>query len=453
MQDNIRNDLEQMLRELDQEQQQARTINGIPHIEANQEYDRERRLYDIEIHIYPKEGPEPEEPANTVESSLPIGQEPQPRGRKSLQWVRKRTRPLGLMACACALLIGYLLFAFPLWTATTTVTIVPVTRTIESRLIVTIGNADPADRQIPGRFLPTITMSQARTGATTGKTHQDAQAAHGSITFYNSATYAQMIPAGTLVTAANGIQAATDQDVTIGAASYPTFGQASVSAHAIVAGPAGNLKAGAIYGPCCRVNISAVNGAFRGGLDARDYQTVTQRDIDIVAEVLKTGLDQGTEAALQAQVQGSETLATPLHCQQRADPDHRPGEEATTIHVTLNETCTGIAYQTQPLHALLTQAINVQAVRQLGAGYAPNGDTQVTAKAQGTNRIQAIGTSRWVYQFTQAQQEQIKGTIAGKSQAQTKTLLLAQPGVQSVSFSGNTTLPDKQGIRFVIVTF
>lgn len=449
----MQNSLDHLLRELDQ---QTHTTDNIPHIEANQEYDHERRMYDIEIHIYPREEAEPEEPANTVESVPTIDQEPEPRGRKPRAWERNHARLLvsiSVMVCACAILVGCLLYLFPLWTATTTVTLVPVTRTIVTRLTVTIGSINPTHSQIPGRLLPTVTMSQAQTVATTGKAHQDAQSAHGAITFFNAATYVQTLPAGTIITTASGTQVATDQDVTIGAASYPTFGQASVSAHATVAGPAGNLKTGAIYGPCCRINISAVNGAFSGGQDARNNQTVTQHDIDTASASLKASLDLSTDAALQTQVQRNETLATPLHCQQTINADHQPGEEATTVHVTLDETCTGIVYQTQALHALLTQAITVQATRQLGAGYAPVGDTQVTATTQETSNLQAIGTSRWVYQFSQAQQEQMKATIAGKSQAQAKILLLSRPGVQSVSFSGNTTLPGKQGIRFVFIAF
>ncbi|GHO54629.1 hypothetical protein [Ktedonobacter robiniae] len=452
----MQNDLDQLLRELDQEQQQTHTTDDIPHVEANQEYDRERRMYDIEIHIYPREEQEPEEPANTVESFPPIDQEQEPRGRKPLAWARKHTRPLGLISlivCACTLVVSCLGYLLPLWTVTTTVTLVPITRTIETRLTVTIGSADPNHHQAPGRVLPTVTISQARTVATTGKAHQDAQASHGYITFYNAATYAQTIPEGTLVTAANGVQVVTDQDITVSAASYPTFGQASVSAHATQAGPVGNLKAGAVYGPCCRVNISAVNGAFSGGQDARDYQTITQHDIDAASASLKASLDQSTTAALQTQVQTTETLATPLHCQQKTSADHQPGEEAASVHVTLDETCTGIVYQTQALQTLITQALTIQARQQLGAGYAPGGDVHIITTAQGTMTIQATGTSTWVYQFSHAEQERMKASIAGKNPAQAKSLLLARSGVQSASFSNNTILPDARHIRFVFITY
>ncbi|GHO72734.1 hypothetical protein KSD_05050 [Ktedonobacter sp. SOSP1-85] len=234
---------------------------------------------------------------------------------------------------------------------------------------------------------------------------------------------------------------------------YPMLGQASVSAHATVAGPAGNLKAGAIYGPCCRVNISAVNGAFSGGQDARDYQTVTQHDIDIAGMNLKASLDQSTTAALQTQVQSTETLVTPLHCQQKTSADHQPGDEATSVHVTLDETCTGIVYQTQALQTLITQALTTQARQQLGARYMPSGEVHIATTAQGTTTIQATGADMWVYQFSQAEQEHLKASIAGKSQAEAKSLLLARPGVLSVSFSTNATLPDVQHIRFVFISY
>ncbi|EFH86897.1 baseplate J/gp47 family protein [Ktedonobacter racemifer] len=452
----IQNDIDQLFHELDQQQNQhAHTTDDIPHIEANQEYDPNRQQWNVEIHIYPRA--EPEEPTNVIESVPPIDQELQPGGRGPLQWMRQHTRPLVLLSviiCVCALVVGCLLYVSPFWTPTTTVTLVPVSHTLETRLIVSIGGStDKTQSQVPGRILPVVTMSQARTIPITGKAHQDAQSAHGYITFYNNATYAQTIPAGTLLTATNGVQVVTDQDITVNAVSYPTLGQASVSAHATQAGPAGNLKAGAIYGPCCRVNISAVNGAFSGGQEARDYQTVTQHDIDIAGASLKSSLDQSTTAALQTQVQSTETLVTPLHCQQKMSADHQPGEEAASVHVTLDETCTGMVYQTQALQTFITQALTTQAKQQLGAGYTPSGDVHITTTAQGTTTIQATGTQTWVYQFSQAEQEHLKASIAGKSQAQAKSLLLARPGIQSVSLSNDAPLPDVDHIRLLFLTY
>ena len=75
-------------------------------------------------------------------------------------------------------------------------------------------------------------------------------------------------------------------------------GQVSVPAHATSSGPAGNIKAGDIYGPCCRVNVFAANSAFRGGQDARSFPMVTQQDMDGAVTTLKASLTQSVQAAL-----------------------------------------------------------------------------------------------------------------------------------------------------------
>jgi hypothetical protein len=76
--------------------------------------------------------------------------------------------------------------------------------------------------------------------------HQSAQAAHGIITFYNAAPYAQIVTAGTLLTEADDVQIVTDTDAVIPAAVYPLFGQSNVQATSIQTGPAGNIRAGDI---------------------------------------------------------------------------------------------------------------------------------------------------------------------------------------------------------------
>ncbi|GHO76591.1 hypothetical protein KSD_43620 [Ktedonobacter sp. SOSP1-85] len=454
----IHNDIDQLLHELDQQQQQnqqAHTTDDIPHIEANQEYDPNRQQWDVEIHIYPRA--EPEEPANVVESVPPINQEPESGRRGPLPWMRQHTHPLVLFCtilCTCALVVGGLLYMSPLWTATTTVTLVPVSHMLETRLTVTIGgNTDQTQSQVPGRLLPTITMSQVRTIPTTGKALQDAQAAHGYITFYNTATYPQTVPAETLLTGADGVQIVTDQDASIPAGTLATNGRVTITAHAVQSGPVGNIQASDIYGPCCRANVLAANTAFSGGQDARDYQSVTQHDIDTAGASLKASLDQSTTAALQTQVRSTETLAMPLHCQQKTSANHQPGEEAASVQVTLDEICTGMVYQTQALQTLLAQALTTQAKQQLGTQYTPSGDVHITTTAQGTSNMQATGTQTWVYQFSQSEQERIRDSIAGKSQAQAKSLLLARTGIQSVSFSNDATLPDVNHIRLLFLPY
>ncbi len=413
----------------------------------------------IDVHIYDV-APEQDE-LRTVESQLEAEPAaPDKDEQEPSEPVQPPRRPLAVLpfvaVAVCIVLVGVLsvVFLLPLLTPPeATITLVPISKqiTTTSTLTVVTGQT-PTAEQLAGRTLPAVTMSQQQTVPTTGKAHQDARAAHGFITFYNAATYSQVIPAGTMVTGADGVQIVTEQDALIAAASYPTFGQTTAAAYAIVTGPAGNIAGGDIYGPCCRLNVSAVNGPFSGGTLARDYQTVTPQDIRTVGNSLKTSLNQSVQVALQTQVHADETLITPLLCQESVKPDHQPGEEATQVHITVSETCTGMTYTTQAYQNQITQLITQHA----GDGYLPLGQVQSTitqAVSQDHHRTQLHVTmaQNYAYQVSQQQQQNIKALIAGKSKAQATNAVLHIPGVQSVSVSGATIPTDIQRIRVIVV--
>ncbi|HLZ60079.1 MAG TPA: hypothetical protein VKR06_24280 [Ktedonosporobacter sp.] len=354
-----------------------------------------------------------------------------------------RRKLLPLIVC-CVVLVGLLSGIAAAIIATVgapaaTITLVPQSRQITITLSLTLVTGAPGGRdgQVQGRLLPEVSMSQADTIPTTGTAHQDARAAQGTITFYNAATYAQTVAAGTVITASNGITVVTEQDAIIPAVSYPTLGQASITAESTITGQASNMQAGAINGPCCRLQVSAVSSAFTGGQDARTYQTATKDDITQATSRLKTSLDQSVQAALQAQLRPDETLIQPLSCQSTAKPDKQPGEEATQVTMTVEETCKGAAYTTQQYQQIITQQTNQKAITELRDGYLLVGTVQshinkVTPKPQGFE-IQTAATATYAYQFDTEQQARIKSLIAGKSKAQAITLLTNFPGVQSVS--------------------
>ncbi len=91
------------------------------------------------------------------------------------------------------------------------------------------------------------------------------------------------------------------------------------------------------------------NGPFHGGQNARSYQMVAQQDINEVASSLKASLDQGVQAALSQQVQSNETLVIPAPCTSNVTPDHKVGEEASQVQVTVSETYRrGLRHQSIP---------------------------------------------------------------------------------------------------------
>ncbi len=360
------------------------------------------------------------------------------------------------LLCLFALSALSVVYILPLMTPDATITIVPSAQQIRTTTSITVTTGQATGTQIQGRPLSAITMNQTQTVATTGKGHQDAKAGHGYITFYNAATYPQTITAGTLLTGADGVQIITDADAFIPAGTLATNGQATVPAHMLQVGPEGNIKAGDIYGSCCRVNVFAANTTFTGGQPAREYQTVTQQDIITVATSLKTSLNQSVQAALQTQVHTDETLITPLPCQQNVKPDHHPGDEAAHVNILVSETCTGMTYNTQAYQNRIMQIANQQATHQLGDGYTPVGQIQSTilqARAQKHNQteLQVTLAETYAYQMSQEQQQQLKTLIAGENKTQATNTLLHIPGIQSVSVSSTTIPTDTQHIRVIIV--
>jgi hypothetical protein len=368
---------------------------------------------------------------------------------------------IGAFCLLLAVALGTVTF-LNMFAPSATVTIIPISTRITTTRTVTIvsSNANAAQQQVPGRLLDTITLSQAKTVPTTGIGHQQAQAAHGLITFYNALPAPQIIPAGELLTGADGVEVVTLQEAAIPAGTLTTNGQVTVPAQAVNVGPGGNIASNAMYGKCCRDDVFVSNGPFRGGQDARSYQMVTQQDINGVASTLKTSLDQSVQAALSQQVQPNETSVTPVPCTSTVTTDHKAGEEASHVQVTVSETCTGEVYDTNALHDLLVQAMTKQTTSQLGEGYGLIGGIQASVNKatlnphQGTATLQVKVISTWTYQFSQAQQEQIKLVIRGKSKKEATTLLLHMPGVETVSIStrnGDAIPTDVQRIHLNLV--
>jgi hypothetical protein len=353
-------------------------------------------------------------------------------------------------------------YLLPLLAPTATVTIVPVSRAVTATgtLTVTTGPANAAQHEIPGRVLGTMSMSQAERVPTTGTGHQDAQAASGTITFYNAAPYVQTVSAGTLLTGADGVQVVTDGEAVIPAAVPPTEGQVTVSAHAVLPGPAGNIAAHDIYVPCCRLNVFAANSAFSGGQVARSFPMVSAHDISAAATNLEKSLDKSMQAAFQPQVRDGETLITPLPCTPLISPDHQAGQEASEVQVTVSLVCTGEVYRTSAYQAQIAQMVT-HAARPLGAGYAQTGTIQASVTAttyrpHGAVTLVVKGAGTWTYQITASERAAMVERIAGKSKAQATALLLAMPGVQSAAIDEQRSdqLPgDASRIQVIVVTY
>jgi hypothetical protein len=304
--------------------------------------------------------------ARSVEAEPEAPTTPQPvTSRKAV--TRKTVLSVGIFTIC--LLISILLVIIPQFvTPQATVTIIPVAKTISATKAITVH----------ARVLPALTLSQSQTVPATGKRHQDAAQAHGTITFYNGLFTIQTVGAGTIFTASNGVPIVTDQPAIIPAGNPPSYGQVTVLAHAIVAGSQGNIQAYDINQACCATSVLAKNTQdFTGGQNAREYLVVTKADIDQPATILAATLEKSERAALEAQLKPGEALITPP-CTEQITTNHKAGEEASSITVSVSETCSSVAYPASDLHRQAIQMLDQEAIRHLGTGYIPFGDTHVT---------------------------------------------------------------------------
>jgi hypothetical protein len=331
-----------------------------------------------------------------------------------------------------------------LMTPTAIIAITPEVRAITLQSTATLG-----------KLLSPLTLTQSQTVPTTGHGHQDARAATGTLTFYNGEFQSVTVAAGTVVTGNDGEHIAITQEAIIPAAdpttNPPTFGHMTVAAQAVQVGASGNIQAFDVSGACCAASVLVKNLApFAHGQDERDFMLVTQADRDTAAATLHAKVTTSMIAALQGQLLPGQELHT-LPCSPATTATHAPGEEATSVTVSVSETCTAVAYDIQQLNTRAIQLLTTQATHTLGTGYLLYGSVQVTVSkaTQTTPGVTLAFTCQGTYAYTlngQAQQR-IKTLLAGKPRLAALRLLLQQTGIHTASITGipdNQPLPDDQ---------
>ena len=339
-------------------------------------------------------------------------------------------------------------------TPTPTITLVPVERDLSITATMMAVPGTPTGAHIQASLLPPLTLIQTKTAMATGKGHQDAEAAMGTITFYNGLFTSQTIAAGTILTDSAGVQVVTDQLAVIPAAwatTPPTYGQVIVSAHALEPGPQGNISVRDINQACCLPSVLAQNiAAFHGGQHKRDYTVVTRQDLDHGVESLTTTLIQSSHAAFTAQLTAHEALVTPA-CTRSVTADHQAGAEAATATVTVSEQCTAIAYDAAALQEQATQVLTSELAQRVGTHYSLVGTVQASVlhariidQKREVARLTVNIEGTWMYQFSQQELQRIRQLIAGKTQPQAVRMLLGLPGIQRATIEGigeNRSLP------------
>ncbi len=310
---------------------------------------------------------------------------------------------------SCLALQLYLVFN----PSTASVTLVPRAQTVTLSATVQLG-----------RLLNPLTLRQSQTVPTTGKGHQDAKLAQGTITFYNGQFASVFVPAGTIL----------------------------IGAHE--PGRTGNIPAYDISVACCAVSVLAKNiNPFIGGQDARDFSTVRKQDIHTPAAQLLSQLNRSMHGALLGQLSPLEQLQL-LPCRPTQNSDHPVGAEATHVTVDVSETCSAAAYTNGELVKRATDLLTRRAEPKVKTGYRLQGAVRVSVEQASLTSaahplvflsIQASGT--WIYALTHVVQQQIKTRIAGRAKQDALRILASLPGIASaeVRWGDDSKLPKNPG--------
>ncbi len=363
-------------------------------------------------------------------------------------------------------LLGSLAKILPGAATPVTVTITPASKALNNTYVISAVTLtpDPAQNQVAARMIASVTPAQSKTVKTTGMGHVPGVQAKGQLTFYNAFSHPQTIAVGTVLTDANGVQLVNDEAAMIPAATPPTEGSVTVSAHAIDAGVNGNISAFDFDNvPCCTSGVNVQNtAAFSGGQDAYSYAFVEQSDIDGVVNPFQASLTQTAQAALKAQLHPGEQFVSSPQCMPGITSDHQAADRATNVSVTVAVTCTGEVYDHQAAQSVAANLLRQEATRDPGPGYALVGNlvtdvrqVSLTDAKKGTLSLMVEAEGVWVYQFGAAQKQALAKLLADKSTQNAQTLLLEQKGVTTaaIQFSGSNenTLPSDPTQIIIVV--
>ncbi len=352
-------------------------------------------------------------------------------------------------------------------TAPATITIMPVSKTEQDSYIIQaiMDHANAAKRQVALRQLTFSPPKVSKLLTATGVGHIAPKPAVGQLTFYNGSAQDYWVGSTTAIAGPHGVSVVPDHPVHIPAAHAPTEGSITVNAHAITAGAGGNMVAGAMNETCCASGsfITVVSSPFTGGQDAKDYTFLQQSDVDSVVTQSNSTLSQQALTRFKEQIKSNEQLVGNPQCIATPTVDQPVGDQGqniTTANITVNQTCTGLAYDARDAQTLAQNILKNKAASHLGHGYTLVGTIatkqRVTDIKDGVVTLQVGVHSIWYYQFDDQQKQILANQLINKSRATAQRLLNNYPGVAKARIEiagGGTLLPDNsKQIRLMVLT-
>lgn len=223
---------------------------------------------------------------------------------------------------------------------------------------------------------------------------------------------------------------------------FTTSQRPSVLAHAVNAGPGGNIGKYDVYGHYDFPNNASIiiwnPQPFSGGQNGYTTTVVSQSDIDSATGQIKSTLS-ANQAKLKSQLAASEQLLDPtaIQCQSTVKTNRHANDQASDVTVTGTTTCSAIAYTPGELETYGASLLNKEASAQWGRNYVLAGQIQKKVSGVQVQEKTAFFTlnvqGRYVLQLSSAMLQHLADLIAGQTQANARTRLLQQTGILKVS--------------------
>ncbi len=314
------------------------------------------------------------------------------------------------------------------------------------------GMPDSSQSQVQARQV-TASQSQSQTTTATGSKQVPATRATGTLAVTCRASSPPLtINAGTVFTGNDKVSVATDTTVTTSGC------HTTIPTHAVNPGQSGNIAANDVNQPYQGYNVLN-EAAFSGGQDAKTTTVVAQSDIDTSTSSLEAALTPAVKQALPGKLNANERSFGDSQCSPAVTPDHAAGDEAAKVTVTVTMSCTIEAYDNDAAQAMAKKLLSNQAAHDLGSDYGLMGNITTAVgqptlvdTAHGTLSLPVTTEGIWIYQWSDAQKQDLAKLVAGRSTQDAKLLLVEKKGVSAVNIqlsSGSSGMlpPEASHIR------
>jgi hypothetical protein len=159
------------------------------------------------------------------------------------------------------------------------------------------------------------------------------------------------------------------------------------------------------------------------------------------------------------EVPARDSLISPIPCTTSSQSNHRVGDEATNLSVTVTQNCTIASYSPQAFNKRLMTEFSQSILHQFGIGYtllgSPTSHVTDTEIQPGQIEFQVAAMALYGLDFSASKTNQLSEQIAGKSRQATVNILKRETGVDKITLdlpNDMNSLPtDTTKIHFIVI--